>query len=151
MYNYISCTEYVKLYTINPCMQYLYIGPPNQPITKADSEPFNGQGTEVATNHTGKSTHSEGDKTSGKKRLCTCTFYPRLHAPEFRTETHEISKKTDPDPEIENPKPGTFIYTYHDQAIQNNINLYNVMQQITKKGRAKLLELYKANDQISYV
>ncbi len=70
---------------------------------------------------------------------------------EFRTETHEISKKTDPDPEIENPKPGTFIYTYHDQAIQNNINLYNVMQQITKKGRAKLLELYKANDQISYV
>ncbi len=56
-----------------------------------------------------------------KKRLCTCTFYPRLHAPEFRTETHEISKKTDPDPEIENPKPGTFIYTYHDQAIQNNL------------------------------
>ena len=31
------------------------------------------------------------------------------------------AKKTDPDPEIENPKPGTFIYTYHDQAIQNNL------------------------------
>ena len=54
----------------------------------------------MATNHTGGVT-----KHMTYIYLSTIVL---LHTIEFKSEQHEISKKTDP--EIENPKPGTFSY-----------------------------------------